>query len=171
MGVFPRLVSTKKNGQFQGLCENLPEGISSIYHLQISKSLFPCLITGKDHGDEPAHNHWGEPTRRCYMALHKWLGARSSACSIGVRCFGCWIHFENGPCFDFLANWDLNGRHLGYHRVQWWIVVEWLVHLGNPCQGWEFTSLFGQTKKNKHRKSWRMIMIHQPSLTSNHHLP
>lgn len=72
--------------------------------------------------------------------------------------------------FSYL-NWDLNGRHLGYHRVQWWIVVERLVHLVNPCQGWEFTSLFGQTKKNKHRKSWRMIMIHQPSLTSNHHLP
>jgi hypothetical protein len=26
MGFFPRLVSTKKIGQFQGLCENLPEG-------------------------------------------------------------------------------------------------------------------------------------------------
>ena len=41
MGFFPRLVSTKKIGQFQGLCENLPEGI-----LGVGQNLLLSILMG-----------------------------------------------------------------------------------------------------------------------------
>ena len=76
------------------------------------------------------------------MALRKWLGARSSACTIGVSVVlgaGSTLKMAQASTFRhfFLKvgvlynlkktralncsylNWDLNGRHLGYHRVQW----------------------------------------------------